>query len=62
METKAPADRLKFWLAQVPDQDMHFMAGSKEAPSLKEGPARLVVEAQSNDFRGATDTSPPTST
>ncbi len=56
METKAPADRLKFWLAQVPDQDLHFMAGSKEDPSLKEGPARLVVEAQSNDFRGATDT------
>src|SRR3984885_5191458 len=56
MQTKAPADRLKFWRAQVPDQDLHFMAGSKEAPSLKEGPARLVVEAQSNDFRGVTDT------
>ena len=56
MQTKATADRLKFWLAQVPDQDLHFMAGSKAAPSLKEGPARLVVEAQSNDFRGATDT------
>jgi murein DD-endopeptidase MepM/ murein hydrolase activator NlpD len=56
MQTKAPADRLKFWRAQVPDQDLHFMAGSKEAPNLKEGPARLVVEAQSNDFRGVTDT------
>src|ERR1700678_3463315 len=56
MQTKNPADRIKFWLAQVPDQDMHFMAGSKEAPNLKEDPARLVVEAQSNDFRGATDT------
>ncbi|MGA2877775.1 MAG: M23 family metallopeptidase [Bryobacteraceae bacterium] len=55
MQTKDPADRFKFWLAQVPDQDLHFMAGSKAAPSLKEGPARLVVEAQSNDFRGATD-------
>lgn len=56
MQTKSPADRFKFWLAQVPTQDIHFMAGSKEAPSLKEGQARLVVEAQSNDFRGATDT------
>lgn len=56
METKTPADRLKFWLAQVPDQEVHFMAGSKEAPGLKEGPAKLVVEAKSNDFRGATDT------
>ena len=56
MQTKSPADRFKFWRAQVPDQDVHFMAGSKEAPFLKEGNARLVVEAQSNDFRGATDT------
>jgi murein DD-endopeptidase MepM/ murein hydrolase activator NlpD len=56
IETQGPADRLKFWLAQVPEQDLRFNAGSKEAPSLKEGKARLVVEAQSNDFRGATDT------
>jgi murein DD-endopeptidase MepM/ murein hydrolase activator NlpD len=56
METKSPADRLKFWLAQVPEQDVRFNAGSKESPNLKEGKARLVVEVQSNDFRGATDT------
>ncbi len=56
LETKTPADRFKFWLAQVPEQDVHFNAGSKEAPKLREGPAKLVVEAQSNDFRGATDT------
>jgi len=55
-ETKSPADRLKFWLAQVPEQDVRFNAGSKEAPNLKEGKARLVIEAQSNDFRGVTDT------
>jgi murein DD-endopeptidase MepM/ murein hydrolase activator NlpD len=56
MESKKPADRVKFWLAQVPDQDVDFQAGSKEAPNLKEGKARLVVEAQSNDFRGVEDT------
>jgi murein DD-endopeptidase MepM/ murein hydrolase activator NlpD len=56
IETKNTADRLKFWLAQVPEQDIRFNAGSKEAPNLKEGKARLVVEAQSNDFRGVTDT------
>jgi murein DD-endopeptidase MepM/ murein hydrolase activator NlpD len=56
LETKTPSDRLKFWLAQVPEQDIRFNAGSKEAPNLKEGKARLVVEAISNDFRGATDT------
>jgi murein DD-endopeptidase MepM/ murein hydrolase activator NlpD len=56
MQTKSPSDRLRFWLAQVPDQDIHFMAGSKEAPGLKEGQARLTVESQSNDFRGIADT------
>jgi len=55
-ETKSPPDRIKFWLAQFPDQDIHFNAGSKQAPNLKEGKARLVIEAQSNDFRGAADT------
>src|SRR5271170_7509015 len=55
-ETRNPADRLKFWLAQFPDQDIHFNAGNKEAPNLKEGKARIIVEAQSNDLRAATDT------
>jgi murein DD-endopeptidase MepM/ murein hydrolase activator NlpD len=55
-ETKNPLDRWKFWLAQVPEQDIRFNAGSKEAPSLKEGKAQLIVEAQSNDFRSTTDT------
>src|SRR3984885_13829984 len=55
LETKTPADRFKLWLAQVPEQDVHFNAGSKEAPKLQEGQAKLVGEAQSNDFRGATD-------
>ena len=31
-----------------------FSAGQKEAPFLKEGPARLIVRASSNDLRGAT--------
>ena len=56
LESKNPADRVKFWLAQVPDQDVRFNAGSKEAPNLKEGKARLVVQTQSNDLRAATDT------
>lgn len=55
-ETKNPADRWKFWRAQVPPQDIHFNAGKKEASNLKEGPARLVVQAQSNDLRGETTT------
>ena len=37
-------------------QEIAFTAGKKKAPNLKEGKARLIVEAQSNDLRGATDT------
>ncbi len=55
-ENRRTADRLKFWLAQIPDQDVHFDAGSKQAPNLKEGKARIIVEAQSNDLRAAIDT------
>jgi hypothetical protein len=55
-EIRNPADRMKFWLAQFPAQDIHFNAGSKQAPNLKEAKARIIVEAQSNDFRGVTDT------
>ena len=31
-----------------------FTAGKKQAGFLKEGPARLIIEAKSNDFRAAT--------
>lgn len=55
-EIKRPADRFKFWRAQFPPEDIHFNAGSKADPGLKEGKARLTVVAQSNDFRGATTT------
>ena len=55
-ETRKPADRIKFWLAQVPEQDIRFDAGSKQAPNLKEGKARIIVEAQSNDIRATVDT------
>jgi hypothetical protein len=55
-EIKSAPDRVKFWLAQVPDQDIHFDAGSKQAPALKEGKAKIVVEAQSNDLRASVDT------
>jgi hypothetical protein len=33
-----------------------FSAGKKQAAFLKEGPAKLIVEASSNDFRGRTTT------
>ncbi len=54
-ETRHPATRFGFWRAEEPDQDFKFTAGKKLAPNLQEGPARLIVEVQSNDLRGSTD-------
>jgi murein DD-endopeptidase MepM/ murein hydrolase activator NlpD len=54
-ETSEPARRIR-WHRNVPDQDLTFQAGTKAAPQLKDGKARLIVEATSNDFRGKTAT------
>jgi peptidase M23-like protein len=52
-EQNAPAHRL-FWRRHQPSQRISFQAGKKQAPSLKDGKARLVVEAVADDLRGAT--------
>ncbi len=54
-EETAPSHRL-FIKRHEPARRISFEAGKNKAPNLKEGKARLVVEAVSNDFRGATDT------
>jgi len=51
-----PATRLGFWRTHAAPERFSFFAGKDRAPQLKEGKARLVVEAQSNDLRGVTDT------
>jgi murein DD-endopeptidase MepM/ murein hydrolase activator NlpD len=53
-ETKPPT-WLMFWRTHAPALEFRFTAGQKQAPQIKEGKARLIVEAQSNDLRGATD-------
>ena len=53
-EVKTPAHRL-FWRKQQPSQTLTFDAGKNKAPNLKEGEARLVVEADADDFAGHTD-------
>ncbi len=53
-EQSAPARRL-FWNRHQAPLKVSFEAGKNKAPNLKEGPARLVVETVSNDFRGSTD-------
>lgn len=52
-EKALPANRI-LWTRHVPPSVWSFTAGLKTTPQLKDGPARLTVEAISNDFRGAT--------
>jgi hypothetical protein len=54
-EKTEPSTRL-FWQRNAPPRLYMFDAGKTKAPNLKEGPAKLVVEAVSNDFRASTDT------
>lgn len=52
-ETTQPTRRI-FWKLRVPDSTWNFTAGSGRTPQLHDGPARLIVDATSNDFRGKT--------
>ena len=54
-EAAAPAHRLTFWRSHQGPREFQFIAGRSQAEALKEGKARLVIEAQANDLRGATD-------
>ena len=54
-EKASPARRF-LWSRHEAPETVKFDAGKNNAPALKEGKARLVVEAVSNDFRGATST------
>ena len=51
-EAETPSNRLTFWRSHLPPAAFRFTTGK----DLKEGKARIVVEAQSNDLRALTDT------
>jgi len=53
-EEKTGARRL-FWKRHEAARRVTFEAGKDKAPDLKEGKARIVVEAVSNDLRGSSD-------
>jgi hypothetical protein len=53
-DEKDPSRRL-LWKRHEAARRVTFEAGKNKAPDLKEGKARLVVEAVSNDLRGSTD-------
>lgn len=52
-EVKEAARRLSFLRKNEPPVAFRFSAGKKQAPQLKDGKARLIVEAQGNDLRAA---------
>ena len=52
-EVEHPSRRFH-WLHGAPAETVAFTAGVKNTPQLKDGSARLIVEATSNDFRGKT--------
>jgi murein DD-endopeptidase MepM/ murein hydrolase activator NlpD len=56
LETQNPTTRLMFWRKHEKPAQIVFSAGKKKVPGLQDGKARLIVEAESNDLGGATDT------
>ena len=55
LDQAGPSHRI-FWRRNQPAQTFIFEAGKNKAPDLKEGDARIVVEATADDFRAATET------
>jgi len=51
-----PASRLLFMRRHEPPRVVAFEAGKQRASALRSGKARLILEAQSNDFLGRTTT------
>jgi murein DD-endopeptidase MepM/ murein hydrolase activator NlpD len=54
-ESSNPPRRIVFFHSEAP-RDFTFPAGKDRAPSIRDGKARLIVEAQSNDFLARTTT------
>lgn len=55
-ETSEKTQLWPFFRASEAPRTFGFPAGKKQAADLKEGPARLVVQAKANDFAARTDT------
>jgi murein DD-endopeptidase MepM/ murein hydrolase activator NlpD len=54
-DSQETAHRLLFWRRRVPPQVRKFQVGKQQTPALVDGKARFIIEAQSNDLRGRTD-------
>src|SRR5271166_3011002 len=55
-DLKQPAHRVLFFFRREKPADVTFTPDPKHVSELKDGKAALVVEAVSNDFRGASAT------
>jgi murein DD-endopeptidase MepM/ murein hydrolase activator NlpD len=55
-EEAAATPRWKFWRARNRQAEFRFQAGRTAAPQLQDGPARLVLEAEADDWRGRRST------
>ncbi|MCU1275313.1 MAG: peptidase [Bryobacterales bacterium] len=54
-DSSEPPHRLMFWRRHEAAQVRKFQIGKQQAPALHDGKARLIIEVQSNDLRGRTD-------
>ncbi len=54
VEEATSAARWKFWRLRRREREYRFLAGRDRLPALKDGPARLVLEASSDDWRSST--------
>jgi murein DD-endopeptidase MepM/ murein hydrolase activator NlpD len=50
-----PASRILFWRHRPTKAEVTFPVGRKITPALKDGKAKLLIEAQANDLRARTD-------
>src|SRR5579883_1645275 len=55
-EATEPSTRLMFFRKHEPAKDVVVSVGKAKAQQLKDGKARVVIEAQANDFRANTAT------
>jgi hypothetical protein len=53
-ESAQPASRFFFWRRNEPAGEVAVTAGTRATPQIKDGKARLLIEATANDFRAYT--------
>ena len=55
LDDKQPSRRFTFWRKRYGSHEILLKIGKNQAPALREGKARVILAATSNDFRGKID-------